>query len=266
MRLLLACILAQSCSEAFAFSPPAARVSLRRLPTTVGVRMVADDDEIKALEARLAELKEKQAAAVAASEASDATEVAATEAKLAELKDGFDMTTLSNRKRVAAIQDSAPIELLSESWKEEEEDDSEGGGGLAVGLGGVLGGIVLFVALSLVPVGSDGASRCHHRTRTRSPHATGLRPLSRRCRSLNCLCPFGACAQTSRGSTRARRLRSSRQRRSGRGTRSSVWPPDPTSETHDGGGRRRTRCGCILLKVVPARSVAGFGASRFSRL
>ena len=128
--------------------------------------MVADDDEIAALEARLAALKEKQAAAAVAApepvttaEAAGATEeVAAAEAKLAELKGGFDMTTLSNRKRVAAIQDSAmPTELLSESWKE-EDDDSGGGGGLVVGIGGVVAAVAL-LALSQVPVGSNGAPR-----------------------------------------------------------------------------------------------------------
>jgi len=114
-----------------------------------GITRMVDDAEIAALEEKLAALKEaKEAEAVAAPEV-DGAEAAVS----VEVAEGFDFSTMSSRKKVAASQSATPSELLSEAWKEEDE---AGEGGLPlVQVGGALVALVLLVALAQAPVGGD---------------------------------------------------------------------------------------------------------------
>jgi rhodanese-related sulfurtransferase len=75
--------------------------------------------------------------------------------------EGFDMSTLSTRQKVANIKGvPATSELVSEAWKEspsaDVDGDSAGGGG--VGLFQIIGGavaVILISAFSQVPAGTD---------------------------------------------------------------------------------------------------------------
>jgi hypothetical protein len=113
----------------------------------------SEQDEIAELESRLANLKKAQeeelaAAALAEAEASGKRIVEATE--------GFDPTTLSNRKRVATSSGPAPEELLSEAWKEIEEESRDGEGGLPLAsLGGGLALLVGLFVFAQVPIGQE---------------------------------------------------------------------------------------------------------------
>ena len=140
-RALVAALLA--CSHALAFQPTSCvRPRVRRH----ALRMNEDDDEVAALEKRLAELKGKKDAEEAAAEGIKGTPV--------ELKRGFDPTTLSNRRKVATEQGEVLEELLSEAWKDEAA--AAGGGGLPIVQ--VAGGALLVLALiafAQVPIGQD---------------------------------------------------------------------------------------------------------------
>ena len=146
LRLLL---VAACCAHVLAFAP----VPLRRphRHAAVHFRMAETDDEIADLERKLKELKETKQAEEETAELPEVVKV--------EVKDGFDMTTLSMRKKVAVS--GAPevaSELLSESWK--EQDAAPGGGGDGGGLpiaqiaGGLLFAVALF-AFAQVPVGQE---------------------------------------------------------------------------------------------------------------
>eukprot|EP00320_Phaeocystis_rex_P014676 CAMPEP_0119075298 /NCGR_PEP_ID=MMETSP1178-20130426/79018_1 /TAXON_ID=33656 /ORGANISM="unid sp, Strain CCMP2000" /LENGTH=185 /DNA_ID=CAMNT_0007057511 /DNA_START=18 /DNA_END=575 /DNA_ORIENTATION=+ len=112
-------------------------------PGFAGPRM-QNEEEIAELEARLAELKK------AKEEEEEAARLAARVPLSAEEVKEFDATTFSYRKKVANVKDAnIASELLSESWKEEEEAPSIGGSVLPV-----VGGVLLFVVLALVPSGA----------------------------------------------------------------------------------------------------------------
>jgi hypothetical protein len=127
-----------------------------------------NQDEIAELEAKLAALKaaENEKAAADAALAS-AEEVAARAAEAppsrpsgtspADLDpEGFDVSTLSARKKVAVIKERPPEELLSEAWKEADDSDGSGGGGLAPVVGGVIFAILLVVLAQVPTDGSAG--------------------------------------------------------------------------------------------------------------
>lgn len=145
MSLLLA--LLALCTHASALVVPL-RPSLGR---SRPLRMAEGVDEIAELEQRLAELKRTEAAQAAAAASAAAAEAAV------EAPGGFDLATMSMRKKVAAVKTPAPEELLSESWKAGEVDDgSEGSGSL--GLVQIAGGAALALAVlafSQVPVGQQ---------------------------------------------------------------------------------------------------------------
>ena len=65
----------------------------------------------------------------------------------------FDELTLSDRKRVAAIQEAPPAEFLSEAWKEQEA----GGGGISLPLPAI-GAAVALLIFALIPFGDGGES------------------------------------------------------------------------------------------------------------
>ena len=122
--------------------------------------MVEGDDEeedIEALEAKLEALKQKKKDETKAKELAEGMEAAAKR-PMVEVQEGFDFTTMSSRKKVAAVQTEAPSELLSEAWKDADAAESnEGGGGL--GLPQIVGGVLAALALvvfSQVPVGQSG--------------------------------------------------------------------------------------------------------------
>ena len=106
------------------------------------------DDEIAALEARLAELKQR-AAEEDAAETAAAQAVVASNQVLEEIDD-FDATTLSYRKRVANVK-AVPSEFLSEAWKQEEAT-SAGTTGAALP---ALALLLVIIALSQVPTSLD---------------------------------------------------------------------------------------------------------------
>ena len=116
---------------------------------------MVDDDEIAALEAKLAQKKAEKAAAEAEVEVA---EEEFTPTGQEDVATGFDWTTMSARKKVATIQtDATPEGLLSEAWKEEEpSDSSNGAGGLPiVQIAGAAVVAVALLAFSQVPVGSQ---------------------------------------------------------------------------------------------------------------
>mmetsp|Transcript_26995 Transcript_26995/g.84449 ORF Transcript_26995/g.84449 Transcript_26995/m.84449 type:complete len:199 (+) Transcript_26995:82-678(+) len=111
------------------------------------------DDEIAALEAKLAEAKRAKEEAERARLREEA-EVRRAAAELSgDLDEGFDFNTLSSRKKVAAVKAPPPPEFLSESWKEEEA--GEGGGLGLVNLAGGAALVLGLIAFSQVPVGSN---------------------------------------------------------------------------------------------------------------
>lgn len=128
-----------------------------------------NQDEIAELEARLAALKKKEEEEKAEKAAAEAAMVSAAEvaARAAEAPparpsgtapselgpEGFDLSTLSARKKVAAIKETPPEELLSEAWKESEGSQGEGGGIVPI-IGGVVAAVALF-AFAQVPVGGN---------------------------------------------------------------------------------------------------------------
>lgn len=125
-------------------------------------------DEIAELEAKLAALKEAEKEKAAADAAlASAEEVAARAAEATPARpsgtspteldpEGFDVSTLSARKKVAVIKERPPEELLSEAWKEADESDGSGGGGLAPVVGGVIFAILLVVLAQIPTDGSAG--------------------------------------------------------------------------------------------------------------
>ena len=121
-----------------------------------GVRLSSGSDEIAELEARLAELKAKEAAKEAddVREEGAAEEQSASDIDVTELDD-FDFATLSKRKKVAAVKTAAPSEFLSESWKEQDQEVAAGAG---VGVGQIVGVVALvfaLIAFSQVPIGES---------------------------------------------------------------------------------------------------------------
>ena len=109
------------------------------------------DDEIAALEEKLAELKRTaEADAEAEAEKPEAGEVVAA-AEPPPAPRGFEVGTLSNRGKVANMREAPPSEFVSEAWKDVEPE--EGAGLLPVILGAFLA--VGFLAASQVPVGNE---------------------------------------------------------------------------------------------------------------
>jgi len=154
-RVLLLLAACWTHAVALVYTPPLPAAPVRSLALrSTSPRCAGSEDEIAVLREKLARL---EAEAVAEEKAVAEEEVPSpTEPPLAgvEVQEGFDLATFSSRKKVAAIKDAAPIELLSESWKEEEQP--EGGG--ALGLPQLAGGLVLLVALiffAQVPIGAD---------------------------------------------------------------------------------------------------------------
>lgn len=142
------------------------RPAVRSISRRLGGAPAMNEDEIAELETKLAALKaaEKEKADADAALAS-AAEVAARAAEApparpsgtspSELEpEGFDVSTLSARKKVATIKERPPEELLSEAWKEADDSDGEGAGGLVPVVGGVIFALLL-VVLAQVP--SDGS-------------------------------------------------------------------------------------------------------------
>merc|ERR1712046_402791 len=82
----------------------------------------------------------------------EAPTIETTDGPTVEVADGFDFTTFSSRKKVAAVQGPTPEELLSEAWKEEETEP--GGASVVQIIIGVLVAVGL-AAFSQVPVGQD---------------------------------------------------------------------------------------------------------------
>ena len=114
-------------------------------PMRAMLRMSGDDEEIAALEERLAGLKRAKEEEASAAARADAP-------PMAEVKPGFDVSTLSSRKKVAAEQVGAPEELLSEAWKEEETPAA----GINLSTIGTAVGLVLaLVRFAQVPIGQD---------------------------------------------------------------------------------------------------------------
>ena len=131
-----------------------------------------DDDEISALEEKLAALKQSKKE----EEVLQTAQAAAERVPMVEVDDGFDWTTMSSRKKVAAMQSAAPGELLSEAWKESETDgpsaDGEGGGFNLVAIVGAVLVTVGFIAFAQVPVGQtnlDTVTYGGKTTRVESP-------------------------------------------------------------------------------------------------
>ena len=158
MRRAAALFLAACCSHAVAFLAPSAIInghSLRRGALRTSLRMAEDDDDIAALEAKLASLKRVKAEEAAAEAAvASAAEMAANAEAMEEVSDGFDFATLSSRKKVATIKTAAPSELLSEAWKEDDSDsDGEGLPIVQIVGAGILA--VALIAFSQIPVGSS---------------------------------------------------------------------------------------------------------------
>ena len=142
-----------------------------------GPRMASDgEDEIAALEARLAELKRTEESKQYEAEAAEAAE-AAGNVELTELDEGgFDFATLSSRRKVAAIKtDVAPAELLSEAWKESTEDGEQ-----SLDIGSIVKGLIVVVALaafSQVPIGQDVDPATYGGVTPQPPSASEIRSL-----------------------------------------------------------------------------------------
>lgn len=130
------------------------RTAERRLP----LRMVDKEEEIKTLEARLAELKRQEDAEAASPEGAEAADLMDQPSPApSDPADpaGFDATTLSYRKRVSAVKATPPSEFLSEAWKEADEPADAEGSGAAVPLIGTALSVVVFIALAQIPVASE---------------------------------------------------------------------------------------------------------------
>ena len=129
---------------------------------------IMNQDEIAELEARLAALKKKEEEEKAEKAAAEAAMVSAAEvaARAAEAPparpsgtapselgpEGFDLSTLSARKRSLPSGDASGG-ALSEAWKESEGSQGEGGGIVPI-IGGVVAAVALF-AFAQVPVGGN---------------------------------------------------------------------------------------------------------------
>ena len=112
-----------------------------------GITMGEEEpDDIATLEARLAELKEKKKAEEELAEAGNVG------TRKVEMPEGFDVTTLSNRKKVlfSTQESQAPIELLSESWKEQDPAEAAEGESGGINLVGIAVAAVLFVVFAQI--------------------------------------------------------------------------------------------------------------------
>jgi len=154
LRLVIAFVLA-STANALVLLP--ARLGCTRsghsVARTCVIQSTSSSDEIAELEARLAELKRKEELKQIDVSAGDGT-VAEAVGISEEPAEGFDLATLSSRKKVAAVKTAAPAELLSEAWKEEEMDAAGEGTNVVQIVGGLALAIGL-VAFSQVPIGQN---------------------------------------------------------------------------------------------------------------
>ena len=160
MRWLAALVSCCSCAQVLAFgcTPVAgrwARASPEACARRCGVSYMqsgSNQDEIAELEARLEALKQAEAEAVVAKEAAPVEDMDGVEGAMTEMSGGFDVTTMSSRKKVASMQGPAPEELLSEAWKESEA----GSGGIPiVQAAGAVAVAIGLVAFSQVPIGQE---------------------------------------------------------------------------------------------------------------
>ena len=148
--------LALGCAATSARGAPRRAVQARRWHAPCMQAGSNQEETIAELEARLEALKRAEAEAEAAEVATVASPGAppeSIEGTLTEVAGGFDLTTMSNRKKVASVQGPAPEELLSEAWKESE--DGDGAGFPLVQAAGAIALAIGLVAFSQVPIGQD---------------------------------------------------------------------------------------------------------------